>query len=211
MSDSLFATVRHAQAGDRDARNRLLADVRPRTEKHVRLLLDKYGFGYLTRGHLEDIVQVCLEDLLLGLEDYEVIGSGKNTDKWRNEFLAWCSVRRTRRVVDYLRKEARHVPTQTEPVDESVSRPGYEAQSSATGTGRASGEQQVLVREIWRLIDTHLNNRERLVLKLLFRDGRSYKEVAAELGMSLNSIGAVKSRGVRKIRKVLSKGEASGS
>lgn len=154
----------------------------PEVERHVLAVLHRHGFGYLAGSHLQDIVNHVWRDLFENISRFE-----------QGEFGPWFAYRRVKRVLDYLRKEARHVPPRRDPDPD---------REPAAAARTRDPERQVLLREIRAGLE-QLPPRYALVLKCYYWDGLSYGEIADLLGLGHNSIGSLHARALKKLRKTL--------
>jgi len=150
----------------------------PRVEGHVVSLLNRYGFGYLIGNHLQDIVNYVWRDVMENMNRFE-----------KGDFELWSAYRRVKRVLDYLRKEVKHIP-----VD-----PDRDPRGERPAAPSNNPERQLLFRQLQERIE-ELPTHYALVLKLYYWEGLSYREIADFLGKSHNSIGSLHTRALRKLK-----------
>ena len=145
-------------------------------------ILNRYGFAYLAGNHLQDIVNHVWRDLLENISKYE-----------KGDFNLWFAFRRVKRVIDYLRKEVKLLPA-TQDDDKQ----GKIADSNPS----RDPQGLVLSRQLLEKME-ELPPKYSLVLKLYYWEELSYQEIAEMLGMRRNSIGSLRTRALRKLKKTL--------
>ena len=145
-------------------------------------ILNRYGFTYLAGNHLQDIVNHVWRDLLENISKYE-----------KGDFNLWFAFRRVKRVIDYLRKEVKLLPA-TQDDDKQ----GKIADSNPS----RDPQGLVLSRQLLEKME-ELPPKYSLVLKLYYWEELSYQEIAEMLGMRRNSIGSLRTRALRKLKKTL--------
>ena len=150
-------------------------------ERHAYAILRRYHCEHLAADHLQDIVNFVWKDLLENLYKYD-----------GGDFELWFAYRRVRRVLDYLRKEWRQFPVHPNPEGRPQPRDGPEE----------GPERKVLIAQIRRRID-ELPPRQALVLKLYYWENLRYREIGLILGLKVNSVGTLHTRGLRALRDLL--------
>ncbi len=159
-----------------------MAHLHPRVEGHVLFILKRYGREKMIGAHLQDIVNYVWKDIIENIYKFE-----------KGDFELWFAYRRVKRVLDYLRIEAKHFP------------PGAGA---AQGREMADTDpyidprKRLLFRRIQDGVE-ELPPKYAIMMKLYYWEGLSYKEIADQLGMGHNSIGSLHSRALNKLKKIL--------
>ncbi len=156
----------------------------PQVEAHVVSILNRYGFAYLAGNHLQDIVNYIWRDLLENISKYE-----------KGDFKLWFAFRRVKRVIDYLRKEVKHLS----PLPDADSN-----RETADSSPSHDPQARLLSGQLLERIE-ELPPKYSLVLKLYYWEELSYKEIAELLGMRHNSIGSLHTRALRKLEKRLNR------
>ena len=145
-------------------------------------ILNRYGFTYLAGNHLQDIVNHVWRDLLENISKYE-----------KGDFNLWFAFRRVKRVIDYLRKEVKLLPAL----------PDDDRQGKLADLNPSHDPQgRLLSRQLLEKME-ELPPKYSLVLKLYYWEELSYQEIAEMLGMRRNSIGSLRTRALRKLKKTL--------
>lgn len=171
-----------ARAGDPAALGELLSRVRPRLERWAALRL-----GPVLRSHLdvEDLVQETLQRVWGAVSTFDG-RSAKDVERWLRQILE----NRIRDGVDRLRTLKR---------DASRERP-----LGAEPAGRSPTASQLSLRleEQRRVLDAMvgLAEDERLVLRLVRFEGRTYEEAGQVLGLSPKNVGVRLVRAMQALR-----------
>ncbi len=184
VSRTLWLAER-AKAGDSAALTELLERVRPRLERWAALRL-----GPLLRTHVdvEDLVQETLRRVWQALRHFEG-RTAKDMERWLRSILE----NRIRDDVDRL-ATAKRDATRQRPL-------------AAEPAGRAPTASQISLRleEQRRVVDAMLAlpEADRLILRLIRFEGRSYEEAGEALGISAKNAGVRLVRAMQALRERL--------
>jgi RNA polymerase sigma factor (sigma-70 family) len=139
----------------------------------------------LERSRCEDVAQTTWMRLF------------QNLDRLREDaaLSAWLITTSTRETYSIMRREGREVPTEDDRLD-IPDRPDGDPEREAAG--------QTVKDRLLRAIEA-LPDRDRcLILALLHPTRASYRQISADLGMPVGSIGPVRQRALLKLRTQLS-------
>ena len=182
LADLLNSLARKCQQNDREAWDQLVERLHPRVEGHVLSILRRYGLEQMIGPHLQDIVNYVWKDVIENIHKFE-----------KGNFELWFAYRRVRRVLDYLRIEAKHAPSGSAAV---------RRREIMDGDSHADPQKRLLFRQVQTVIES-LPPKYANMMMLYYWEGLSYKEIADSLGLGHNSIGSLHSRALRKLKKKL--------
>ncbi len=150
----------------------------------ARRTLERYG----RRGADADAEDVAC-DLLQAIlqDDCRLLG----TIREPYDLKGWLIVSARRRAIDFLRKRGRAAV--------SLDAIGEEILPDLSGAEDAGGPDEATKAEVARAVAT-LGARERLVINLFYLQGKSYREIAAFLGVSINTVSPTLRHAVDKLR-----------
>lgn len=161
------ALLAQYQQGNREAISQLL-------ERHVRRLRDYIRMLVKDKDVAEDLTQEVL------IKVVKVVDEGRYTDKGR--FLPWLLRIAHNRVLDYFRAQK-----QNKSVNESSA--GFDILGSKN-FAEPSIEDNIIseqsAEEVRALVD-ELPEDQREVVRLRYYDGLSFKEIAEQTGVSINT------------------------
>ena len=161
------ALLEQYQQGNREAVSQLL-------ERHTRRLRDYVRMMVKDDDVAEDLIQEVL------IKVVKVIDEGRYTDKGR--FLPWLLRIAHNKVLDYFRAKK-----QVKTVSESSA--GFDILGSKN-FAEPSIEEQIIseqcAEEIRALVD-ELPEEQREVVRMRYYDGLSFKEIAEQTGVSINT------------------------
>ena len=181
LAQPLQTLVERCRQGEEEAWRQLVERLHPQVEGHVLAVLKRYGLDDFIDNHLQDIVNFLWKDLIENIHKYE-----------SSDFELWFAYRRVRRVLDYVRKEIRHLPLK------------YDAEPRelpAASNHRNDPHHRIMSRQLAEKIQM-LPTKYALMLRLYYWQGLSYKEIASVLEIKPNSIGSLHVRALRKLGKI---------
>ncbi len=170
---------------DRQAWNELVATYSGLLFASVRRTCGRYGFIPST-SDVEDLVAEVWQNLLVN--DLKIVRRCYQ----QGYFLQTLHVLARNRTIDMLRKRR----METVPLD------GNEPAEDRPLAALPAGALDVSKSQLRQALAT-LAPREQSLLALFFLQGKTYKEIAALIGISINSIGPTLGRALIKMRKVL--------
>ena len=201
MTDEEIALL--AQQGDADASEYLL-------NKYKNFVRSKARSYFLVGADHEDIVQEGMIGLFKAFRDFR-------PDKLAS-FHAFAEICVTRQIITAIKTATRqkHIPLNSYV---SLNKPIYEEESDRTLLdviieGRATNPEELIIGQedlssIHAKIDEVLSGLEQEVLRA-YLDGKSYQEIADNLGRHVKSIDNALQRVKRKLEKYLEESEQDG-
>jgi RNA polymerase sigma-70 factor, ECF subfamily len=171
--------VDRAAAGDREAIERLIEQVRPSVVRYCRAHLGRLGGRFTTA---DDVAQEVCIAVVAALPRYRDEG---------RPFAAFVYGIAAHKVVDAHRAATRHAvvtPTDTE-IDRPDPAPGPEQQALSSDTARRLSE-----------LLSHLPDLQREIVVLRVAVGMSAEEVGIAVGMSAAAVRVAQSRALAKLR-----------
>lgn len=117
----------------------------------------------------------------------------QDVEKVKTGLKSWLFTVCRNRALDILRKEKRMVVVD----DEMFSR-----EASAAPGPDAVTDQQERVGEVMGYMES-LSENQRLVIRLKFEQGMSYREISEETGLSSGNVGFLLHNGLKKLREIL--------
>lgn len=175
--------VEAVQAGDRAAVSRVLELCLP----SLRTLVT--GRFRLSREEGEDILQEVQVAFLQSA----------------NRFQGGCSLHTylvriaCHKCIDYLRAQRRSDPGSSS------------GEHGTTGTGQSRMLDTMIDRLAMGQALARLSPRERELIELFYGQGRSYREIATQLGIAVGTVGGMKAEALAKLREALQTTRATGS
>ena len=176
--------------------------------KYKPLVLSKTRMLFLSGGERDDLIQEGMIGLYKAIRDFRA-------DK-QASFRAFAELCVTRQIITAIKIATRqkHIPLNSYV---SLNKPIYEEDSDRTlldvisGVKVANPEDMIISREEFSDIESKMNDiLSDLEWKVLmsYLDGKSYQEIAAELGRHIKSIDNALQRVKRKLEKyIISKGD----
>ena len=181
MSKHLKALIKASQRGDRQAQAEFVSLIQPDIENYIIKLLHDYNLSHLIASHLQDLVNQTWQEIF------------NNIDKFNGgDVLSWVNTISSMRVIDYLRREKRHHPIFT------IQTKGDQFE----GVHSDTPDKEVLRQEIREKLKK-IPPRYSLLLKMLYWEGKSYKDIAKLFDISINSVGSLHSRALKRLSKEL--------
>ena len=185
--------IEKLHSGDRDVTDYLM-------EKYKMMVRKKARAMYLIGGETEDLIQEGMIGLYKAIRDFRA-------DK-QASFRAFAELCVTRQIITAIKTATRqkHIPLNSYV---SLNKPIYEEDSDRTlldvisGVKVANPEDMIISREEFSDIESKMNDiLSDLEWKVLmsYLDGKSYQEIAAELGRHIKSIDNALQRIRGKIR-----------
>lgn len=149
----------------------------------VRRTLHRLGLSP-SEADVEDVAFELFESLVR--DNYRALAGLREP----YDLKAWLAVSARRRAIDFARRRRETV---------SLNAPA----SAVAAADPPEESEEASFREALRRSLEVLNVRERAVVESFYFDGRSYREIAARVGINPNSIGPTLLRAVDKIRSYL--------
>jgi RNA polymerase sigma-70 factor (ECF subfamily) len=188
MSDTDRKLIAECIRGSQQAWGQLVDDVGPAVHDAARFTLQRV----LGAAQEEDVANVC-QGVFLGLCD-------KNFHRLRSfqgksSFKTWITSVTTRFALNYIRTEKRKGSLKFAQLDDAAG--DMPARSEFSNLPNDEQEQ------LFRAIEV-LPRRERLLIKLFYFDGLSYKAIADVLHVPVNSISPLMMRAKEALKKSVS-------
>lgn len=180
MVDPYLSLIQRIQAGDRTAFSKLYEDFFPKVYSYVRRRIDVVEDA-------EDVTSDVFLEMMSKIQTFQT----------KSKFSTWLYSIARHKVADYWRQSQKEQHFPFEDMFENIL---SSSTSMIEDFEQEERRLEKLQEKVFDLLDQHLNEKPRKLLRLRFLENLTLKEAASNVGMELNTAKVAQRRALKKLR-----------